>query len=111
MGILIRIIITASALMITAHIVPGIVVTNIYVALLAGLILGVLNAVVRPLLILLTLPVTILTLGLFIFVINATIFILTASIVEGFAVSGFIPALVGSFVVALISTVANKLID
>lgn len=110
MKILIRICVTAFALMTVAYIVPGIAVSNIYVALIAAVVLGFLNSIVRPLLIVFTLPATILTLGLFIFVINAALFYFAAYLIHGFTVSGFIPALVGSVLVAVISTVVNKIV-
>lgn len=99
----------AFILLLLAQFVPGITISNLYVALLAALVLGVLNAVVRPVLFILTLPITILTLGLFSFVINAALFLLAASFVSGFSVSGFLPALVGSAIVSLATTAIGKL--
>lgn len=110
MKLLIRIFVAAGALMLAANVVPGIVVADIYVALIAALVLGLLNGIVRPILVILTLPVTLLTLGLFIFVINAALFGLAASLISGFTVSGFIPALIGSLFVAVVSTVVNKVV-
>lgn len=106
-----RVLITALALMICAYLIPGIVVANIYVAIIAAVILGLLNLIARPILVVLTFPITILTLGLFIFVINAALFWFTASFIDGFEVAGFIPALVGSLVVSLISTLGNHFIS
>jgi putative membrane protein len=76
----------------------------------AALALGLVNAVVRPLLVILTLPVTLLTLGLFLFVINALLFWLVAEIVQGFAVTGFMGALVGSILYSLITLVTSWLL-
>ena len=111
MFIIIRVLVTALALLLAAYLVPGITVSGLYIAIIAAIILGLLNVLVRPVLILLTLPVTILTLGLFIFVINALLFWFAASFLEGFEVSGFLPALIGSIVVSVISVVGNKLLS
>lgn len=111
MNIIIRIFIGAVALLVAAYLVPGIEVTSIYIAVIAAIILGVLNAVVRPILWVLTLPVTIVTLGLFSFVINAALFWFAASFIEGFSVSGFIPALVGSIIVSIVNTIGSKTLD
>jgi len=109
-SILTRVLISALALILVAKFIPGITVTGLYPALIAALILGVLNVLVRPILVILTLPITLLTLGLFIFVINAAIFLFVASFVDGFSVDGFIPALLGSVIVSIISSVVNKFI-
>lgn len=111
MKLIAKIIIGALALLFVAQVVPGIVVENFYIALIAAVILGILNAVVRPILIVLTLPVTILTLGLFIFVINALLFLFVASFVDGFAVDGFLAALFGSLIVSVISLIANYFLE
>lgn len=110
MKIIIRILITALALVLVANLIPGIEVENFYVAIIAALILGLLNVFVKPLLVLLTLPITILTLGLFMFVINAGLFLFAASFLDGFSVSGFLPALVGSLLVSIISAIGNSLL-
>ena len=106
--ILTRILITAFALLLVAELVPGITVTGIYPALIAAVFLGVLNGLVRPILVVLTLPVTLLTLGLFIFCINAFLFWFVASFVDGFSVSGFWTALLGSICVSIVSGIVNK---
>ena len=90
-----RLALNALALLVIANVVPGIHVEPLF-ALVAALVLGAVNAVVRPLLVLLTLPVTIVTLGLFLLVINAATFGLAAWLVPGFAVNGFGAALLGS---------------
>lgn len=110
MKFILRLLISAAALLGVTYIIPGISVDDFYTALIAALILGLLNAIVRPILILLTLPITILTLGIFIFVINAGMFLFVASFVDGFDVHGFIPALLGSILVSIISGFINKLI-
>jgi len=111
-GLLIRWIITALALWLTATIVPSLVtIKNAGAAILAALVLGLVNAIVRPILLLLTLPFTIVTLGLFIFILNAAMFGLAALIAgPGFQVHGFWGALVGSLLVSLISLVLNMIV-
>lgn len=110
MTIIIRILITALALLIVERFIPGIEVEGLYTAVIAAILLGLLNLIARPILIILTLPVTILTLGLFIFVINAGIFFFVASFVDGFTVSGFVPAFLGSVIVSIISAAGNRLL-
>ena len=110
MKIIAKILITALALLIVARFVPGVEVDGLYTALIAAVVLGALNLVARPVLVLLTLPITIVTLGLFIFVINALLFWFAASFIEGFSVSGFWTALIGSVIVSVISAIGNKFI-
>ncbi len=107
-AILLRILVGALALLAAAALIPGIETEGLYSAAIAAVILGFLNFVVRPVLVILTLPITILTLGLFIFVINASLFLFVASFVEGFTVNGFIPALLGSLFVSVATTLANR---
>jgi putative membrane protein len=109
MHLLIRWLIYAVAIMFLTYIVPGISVKNFYSALIAALILGLVNAVIRPLLILLTLPVNILTLGLFTLVINALMLWLVASIVKGFDVKNFVAAFLGALVLWAVSWITNAL--
>ena len=111
MKTIMRIVITAAALLACAYLVPGISVGSFLVALIAAAVLGLLNLIARPVLVLLTLPITLLTLGLFIFVINAIVFLLAASLVPGFAVEGFLPALIGSVLVSIISTVGHLVLE
>lgn len=110
MKIIARLVIGALALLGVAYLIPGVEVDSFYSALIASLILGLLNLVVRPVLFVLTLPITLVTLGLFTFVLNALLFWFAASFLEGFAVTGFLAALVGSVLVTVATTVANKLI-
>lgn len=110
MRLLLRWLLSATTLMVLAYYLPGITVTGFYSALIAALILGLINALVRPLALLLTLPVNILTLGLFTFVINALMFWLAASIVKGFYVAGFWPAFWGALIMWLVSWVVNMLL-
>lgn len=97
----------ALALLLIAYLYPGVTVQSFLAAAVAALVLGLVNAVIRPILVLLTLPVTLLTLGLFLFVINALMFWLVAEIVPGFTVSGFGAALVGSILYSLITLVTS----
>jgi putative membrane protein len=110
MSIILRILWNALGLLLIATYVPGISVNNFYTAVIAAVVLGLLNAVIKPLLIILTLPITILTLGLFTFVINAALFLFAASFIEGFAVTSFWYALLGSVLMSLVSTVGSHLI-
>jgi len=90
--------------------IPGIGVTGFTAALIVSLVLGVLNILIRPILVLLTLPITLITLGLFTFVINALLFWGASLIVPGFVVSGFIAALLGSLVVSAAKTVIDVIL-
>ena len=96
-------IVSALVLWVVAYFLPGVRVSGFVVALEVAFILGLINFFVRPLLVALTLPITVVTLGLFIFVINAFMIMLAAAIVPGFAVSGFISALVFSLILSLVN--------
>lgn len=111
MNMIYRILLSALALLIIAYYVPGIYVDGIYIAIVAAVILGILNGIVRPVLLLLTFPITFLTLGLFAFVVNAVLFWFAASFIDGFSVDGFWYALLGSLLMSLASAVSNKLLD
>ncbi len=111
MKIILLILSTALALLLCTQFVPGITVPNFSVALIAAVVLGLLNLIVRPVLFVLTLPITLLSLGLFSFVINASLFLLTASFVSGFAVDGFIPALIGSLIVSVVNAISSRFIS
>jgi putative membrane protein len=110
MPFLLRVLLNAVAIMAAAWFVPGVHLAGLVPALLAGVLLGFVNALVRPILLLLTLPFTLLTLGLFIFVVNAICFALTAALVPGFDLSGFGAAFLGALVVTLISWVLNAVL-
>lgn len=110
MRFLLRVLLNGVAIMAAAWFVPGVHLTGLVPAFAAGLILGFVNALVRPVLLLLTLPFTLLTLGLFIFVVNAICFALTAGLVTGFEVDGFLPALLGSIVVTIVSWVLTAIL-
>ena len=110
MRFLVRLVLNGLAIIIAAWLLPGIHITSTLSALLAGVILGFVNAIVRPVLFFLTLPLTLLTLGLFIFVLNAICFALTAWLVPGFSVDGFFSALVGALLVSIVSWILNGLV-
>ncbi|MEC4985831.1 MAG: phage holin family protein [Oscillatoria sp. PMC 1068.18] len=101
---------TAASLLVTAWIVPGLTITSISAAIIAAAVLGFVNAFVKPLLVLFTLPLTILTLGLFLLVVNAIALGLVGYLTPGFAVAGFFSALIGSFVLSFVSGLINQLL-
>ena len=102
MSFLLQWLINGVAIIITAYLLPGVAVEGFLAALVTALILGLVNAVIRPILVILTLPLTILTLGLFTLVINALLIMLAAAIVPGFAVHGFWWALLFGIVLAIV---------
>jgi putative membrane protein len=110
MRFLVRLVVNAAAVFLAANLVPGITVSGFGVALLAGLLLGFVNAIIKPILFVLTLPFTIVTLGLFIFVVNAICLALVAWLVPGFTISGFWAALFGAIVISLVSWLLNAII-
>jgi len=110
MRLILRWLVSALTLMLVAYYVPGIVVVSFYSALIAALILGLINAVIRPLVVILTLPVNILTLGLFTLVINALMFWLASSAVKGFYVAGFWVAFWGALIMWLVGWATNSLL-
>ncbi len=108
---LLRLIINMVAILIIAHLLPSLIrVEGWMAALAAAFLLGVVNALLRPLLILLTFPLTILTLGLFLLVINGIMLWLVAALVPGFEVNGFLGALVGSLLISLVSWILSSVI-
>lgn len=109
MSILINWLVSGLAILVTAYLLPGVHVLSFTSALVAAVVLGVINAFIKPILIILTLPINILTLGLFTFVINALVIILTANLVPGFKVDGFWWALAFSVVLSLINSFLGKM--
>ncbi len=109
MNIFLRWILNAAALLLIAHVVPGIGVSGWYAALIAALVLGIINVVLKPILVILTLPVNILTLGLFTLVINALLFRFAGSIVKGFDVHGFLAAFLGALLMSLINILVHNI--
>ena len=111
MKLLAKWLLSAAALLAVAHLYSGVVVQSFSAALVAALVIGFFNTVLRPLLILLTLPVTVLTLGLFLFVINALMFYWAAALLDGFQVRGFGAALIGSLLYTLLGLVINSALE
>jgi len=109
--VLVRWLLLAGALLLVAHLYPGVVVKSFTSALIAAFVLGLLNTLLRPVLVLLTLPVTVLTLGLFLFVINAVMFWVAASVLDGLAVTGFGAALIGSLIYSLCGMVIDVVME
>lgn len=111
MGIIIGIFVRAVAILIVSQMLSGIHVASFGSAVVAAIILGLVNTFIRPILLILTLPINILSLGLFTFVINALLFSFVGSIVSGFSVYGFGSALVGSLIVSIISYLLDKVFE
>jgi putative membrane protein len=97
----------ACALLVVAYLYPGVQVQSFTSALIAAAVIGLFNAVLRPILVILTLPVRVITLGLFLFVINALLFWAAASVLDGFQVNGFVAALLGSLIYSVLMLVVN----
>ena len=109
MGIIIKILLTGVAAVIAAYILPGVQIDGFVSALILAIVLALLNAVVRPILVILTIPVTVLTLGLFLLVINALIILMAEYLIAGFDVDGFLWALIFSLVLSLIEAVLDMI--
>jgi len=106
-GIILRTLITMLGLFLASRIVPGVSIEGAGTFILAALLLGLVNALVRPVAFLMTLPLTVVTLGLFLFVLNAAMFGLVAAFLDAFTVSGFWAAVFGAIIVSISSTVAS----
>ena len=104
-----RLLISALGMGVAASIIPGIHISTFATLLIAAFLLGIANAVVRPVLVLITLPITLLTLGLFLLIINALLFLLVAALLPGMRIDGFWPAFFGSLVMSVIGMVANSI--
>ena len=111
MKIITRWLLLAAALLLVAHLYRGVSVDSFGSALIAALVLGLLNTMLRPILVMLTLPVTLITLGLFLFVINALMFYFAASMLGGFHVAGFKAALIGSLIYSLCGMVIDVALE
>lgn len=103
--------ITAISLLITAYVIPGIFIESLVAAVFAAIVMGAVNAIVRPILILFTLPLTFLSLGLFLFVVNAIAFSLVSYFTPGFSINTFWDALFGSIILSLISGFLSQLLE
>jgi putative membrane protein len=104
-------IITALSLLITAYLIPGIIIKGFVVAAIAALVMGLINAIVKPILLIFTLPLTVLTLGLFLFVVNAISFSLVSYFTPGFTIITFWDALFGSIILSIVSSVLSQLLE
>jgi putative membrane protein len=110
MNLLLRILITSGLVLLIAHFMPGVHVASFTTALIVAIVLGLLNIFIKPILVILTLPVTILTLGLFLLVINALIILLCTKIVGGFSVDSFWTALIFSIILSLLQSIMNGIL-
>jgi putative membrane protein len=110
MMLIVRWLIMTASVMIAAYLIPGVTVSNFFSALWVAFFLGIVNLLLKPFLILITLPINILTLGLFTFVINGFIILLASSLVKGFQVGGFWVAVLFSIVLSIINFLMNLLI-
>jgi putative membrane protein len=111
MGFLIRAIVNAVAIWLATEVVPGIEAHGAVAVIVAAMVLGLINAIVRPVLLVLTLPLTLVTLGLFLFVLNALCLWLTSAVVPGFEVRGFWPAFWGALIVSALSWAVNGFVS
>lgn len=111
MKLILKWLLSAAALLAVAYLYSGVTVTSFTSALIAAAVLGALNTVVRPVLVLLTLPVTLVTLGLFLFVINALMFWAAASLLSGLHVTGFVAALIGSLIYSVLQLAIEFLLE
>lgn len=98
----------AFALLLAAWLIPGVVIESLYISLVTAALLGLMNLIVRPVLLLLTIPITVMTLGLFILVLNGLVFWFVASFVEGFEVSGLLAAIGGALTVSVVSYIGDR---
>ena len=108
MTFIVRLILNAAALYLVAYLVPGVTVSTPLGALVAAIVLGIVNTILRPILIILSLPLEILTLGLFTFIINAALFWLVGHLGLGLTVTGFWPALLGSLILSIVSFIISR---
>lgn len=111
MKIIVKWLLSAAALLAVAYIYSGVQVTSFTSALIAAFVIGLFNTILRPILVVLTLPVTVVTLGLFLFVINALMFWSAAGVMDGFRVSGFAAALIGSLIYSVFGLVIESALE
>ncbi|SFU50846.1 putative membrane protein [Pustulibacterium marinum] len=111
MKLIVKILLSALAVMILSYLLPGVHVSNYIAAIIVAVILGLLNIVVKPILVILTLPVTIITLGLFLLVINAFIILFADGLIDGFAVDGFWWALIFSLLLSFLQSLFTSGLD
>ncbi|MDE2213300.1 MAG: phage holin family protein [Patescibacteria group bacterium] len=106
---IINLLVVACALLLIAYVVPGISIASTYTAFIVAIIWGFISLFIKPVLNILTLPITILTLGLFSLIINALLFWFLSTFIAGFSVSGFLPALIGSFILSVVVWALHKI--
>lgn len=111
MNLLIRILLTAVLVLVIAHFLPGVSVPNLMTSIIVAVVLALLNFIVKPVLVILTLPVTVLTLGLFLLIINAFIIWLCSRIVDGFSINNFLTALLFSLILSVCQSVVFAISD
>ncbi len=111
MKLILKWLLSAAALLLVAYVYSGVEVRSFTSALIAAFVIGLLNTIVRPVLVVLTLPVTVITLGLFLFIINALMFWAAASVLDGFQVRNFTAALVGSLMYSVITLVIESALE
>ncbi len=109
MGFLIKLLVTALGLALAAYLIPGIRFDNYGTLIIAAILMGLVNAILKPIVFLLTLPLTLLTFGLFLLILNAGMFALVATMLPGFVVDGFIPALLGWLIVTVVGALVDRL--
>ncbi len=111
MKLIVNWLLSASALLALTYIYSGVVVSSFFSALVAAFVIGLLNTIVRPILVVLTLPVTVVTLGLFLFVINALMFWAASAVLDGFSVNGFGAALIGSIIYSVLGVLIQSALE
>ena len=111
MGFIIKVLLTAVAVYVAAYLIPGVHIADIRTTIIVALVLALLNTFIKPILIILTIPITILTLGLFLLVINALMVKWAADLVKGFTVTGWWPALLVSLIVTVVSYILGSLAE
>jgi putative membrane protein len=110
MGLLLKWLVMAVSIIIAAYVIPGVRLSGFFAALWVALFLGIVNVLIKPVLILITLPINILTLGLFTFVINAVLILLASSVIKGFEVSGFWVAMLFSVILSVVNYLLSSLL-
>lgn len=108
---IIRWIITIIAIILSAYLIPGVSVEGFWSAFWVSIFIGLINITLKPILIILTLPINIVTLGLFTFIINGVLILLASSVIQGFSVAGLMPAIIFSIVLAFMNWILNKVFD
>jgi putative membrane protein len=109
--LLLKWLLSAAALLLVAYLYSGVQVQTFTAAMIAALVIGLFNTIVRPILVVLTFPVTLVTLGLFLFVINALMFWAASGVLDGFQVRGFLAALIGSLIYSLLGVVIESALE